>query len=831
MSQLHPMRLCIHGHFYQPPRENPWTGELEAQESALPHHDWNERISRECYAPNGASRLLDAKGRIRGLVNNYRWMSFNFGPTLLEWMDAHDPETLERIKEADRLSRDDQDGHGNALAQVYNHIIMPLGTDRDRRTQIAWGAREFQDRFGRHPEGMWLAETAIDMPTVVALIEGGIRFTVLAPTQADRFRPLGSDTWTDVSDNTIDPSRPYRIFPLDAQGEPLCAGHLDVFFYDGPISSAVGFEHLLRDAGVYHERLKAAWNPEGGVPKLVSVGTDGESYGHHEPFGDMALAFLFDTLAPRDGVVPSNFGHFLSLRPPVEEVRLKNAHGTGTAWSCAHGTARWREDCGCSTGGGPGWTQAWRAPLREAMDLARSHAESAWDLLSPALFRDPWKARVEWISTRTGTVRLGEWERVHLRPEAAGRGEEAARLMELVRMGQFSLTSCAWFFDDLGGLEPVQNLRYALRVCELLVEMGRPSPEAAIRGILRSARSNVEGRTGEWIWDNWVRPVLPPSRRTVAQAAVRLLLGAATDELHGIRVIESFSPNSGTLLARFEWTDPVTHRPAIFRALAHAKDGGSSRAWVLPGDGDFPIHADAQGTPVESANLDAAWGGPAIEAGDFDLDTRRALSEARIRNAMEEVRSDLEALDQHTMLARADLHALRTPIPQHLSFARGILLEEELAAAVLEVLEDPALPLVERIRTILHQAAAEGVQLRLPLPDRHYDRKLQALMSRIWSHPEPSGVASLILLLDLAEQARFPVSKAPLENLASRLRTEDLHPLLRGSTILPADQERASLWIAILERLNFDMDLERERLGIPSGIAAADLAAPRTIPA
>jgi hypothetical protein len=830
MSKPHPMRLCIHGHFYQPPRENPWTGELEAQESALPHHDWNERISRECYAPNGASRLLDAKGRIRGLVNNYRWMSFNFGPTLLEWMDSHDPETLERIKEADRLSREDQDGHGNALAQVYNHIIMPLGTDRDRRTQVSWGAREFEDRFGRRPEGMWLAETAIDMATVVALIEGGIRFTVLAPTQADKFRPLGSDSWTDVSDNTIDPSRPYRIFPLDALGEPLCAGHLDVFFYDGPISSAVGFEHLLRDAGVYHERLKAAWNPDGGVPKLVSVGTDGESYGHHEPFGDMALAYLFDSLAPRDGIVPCNFGHFLSLRPPVEEVRLKNVHGDGTAWSCAHGTDRWKSDCGCSTGGGPGWNQAWRTPLRQAMDLARERAESAWDALAPFLFADPWKARVEWISTRTGAIRQSEWEHSHLRPEAAARGSEAARLMELVRMGQFSLTSCAWFFDDLGGLEPVQNLRYALRVCELLVELGKPSPEAEIRKILAGARSNVEGRTGDWIWDHWVRPALAPSRRTVAQAAVRLLMGAATEELHGIRVLDSRACGPEAILARLEWMDPVTRRPSIFRSLAQARDGGSSRAWVLPGDGDFPSHLDADGDLRESGALEIDWGGEAIEASDFDLDTRRALSEARIRRAMEGVRSDLESLDQHTMLARADLHSLHTVVPQHLSFARRILLEEELASAVLGVLEDPTLPLVERIRAILREARTEGIELRLPLPDRHYDRKLQELMARIWSHPEPSGVATLILLLDLAEQAKFPVSKAPLENLASRLRTEDLHPLLRRSTIAPADTAHAALWVSILERLNFDMDLERELLGIPSGTTVADLTAPRTIP-
>jgi len=297
-TNQHPMRLCIHGHFYQPPRENPWTGRIESQESAAPHHDWNARISRECYAPNGASRLLDGWGRIRAVANNYRWMSFNFGPTLLDWIARNDSETLDRILEADRDSRKDQGGHGNAIAQVYNHAILPLGTRRDRRTQIQWGLRDFERRFGRKAEGMWLAETAIHMETVVDLIEAGVKFTVLAPTQADRVRSLRGDEWTDVSDGSIDPGEAYRIFPLGEDGEPLCAGHLDVFFYDGPISSAVGFEHLLRDAGSYFGKLRGAWDPATEIPRLVSVATDGESYGHHEPFGDMALAYLYESLCP-----------------------------------------------------------------------------------------------------------------------------------------------------------------------------------------------------------------------------------------------------------------------------------------------------------------------------------------------------------------------------------------------------------------------------------------------------------------------------------------------------------------------------------------------------
>lgn len=816
MQHPQPMRLCIHGHFYQPPRENPWTGAIEAQESASPHHDWNERISRECYAPNGASRLLDAKGRIRGIVNNYRWMSFNFGPTLLEWMALHDPETLERIREADRQSAKDQNGHGNAIAQVYNHAILPLGTDRDRETQIAWGLQEFRDRFGRDAEGMWLAETAINMDTVVALIKAGIKFTVLAPSQAERVRPFGEDAWKDVSDNSIDPSRAYRIYPLDSFGEPLCAGHLDVFFYDGPISSAVGFEHLLRNAEGYLARLKAAWQEGDPLPRLVAVGTDGESYGHHEPFGDMALAYIFDTLAPRDRIVPTNFGHFLSLRPPVEEVRLKNAHGEGTAWSCAHGTGRWQRDCGCSTGGGNGWNQRWRAPLREAMELARQAAEACWDRLSPALFANPSVARTSWISTRTGRLSRQEWLDATLLPSQRSRALESLRLMELVRLGQFSLTSCAWFFDDLGGLEPVQNMRYACRVCELLVELGEQSPEAEILAILAEARSNVDDRSGDWIWNHWVKPHVDPIRKVAARAVLHHQMhGEVPRDLAATWSARDVdSPAPGFLLARIEYQDPATAEHRVFRCLARSILGESARTWIMDEDGPFPAVEWTADTDILARRIEASWGPEPIEAGDLDLDARQELAETRIRHSLQDVHADLEALDEHASKARSDIQSLHMPVPSHLSFARRILLEEALTSSILQVLEDPTVGGVDNIRQILACARSEGLDLRLSLPGRHFDRRLQDLMNLVWDRPEDSDVATLVLLLDLAEEAGLPVSKAPLENRAARLRDERLHPILRAPQIAEEERRRSLLWVGVLERLNFDMDIEREMLGV-----------------
>lgn len=815
MHQTQPMRLCIHGHFYQPPRENPWTGSVEAQESAHPHHDWNERISRECYAPNGASRLLDPKGRIRGVVNNYRLMSFNFGPTLMEWLAQHDPETLERIREADRLSMQDQNGHGNAIAQVYNHAILPLGNDRDRETQIAWGLREFRDRFGRDAEGMWLAETAIDMATVVALIKAGVKFTVLAPSQADSVRPFGADKWSDVSDNSIDPSRAYRIYPLDNLGEPLCAGHLDLFFYDGPISSAVGFEHLLRDAGGYLARLKGAWRPDHTDPRLVAVGTDGESYGHHEPFGDMALAYLYETLAPAEGIVPTNFGHFLSIRPPVEEVRLKNAHGEGTAWSCAHGTGRWSRDCGCSTGGRGDWNQQWRTPLRKAMDTAREAAERCWDGLAPSLFLDPQAARESWISTRTGATSRDAWLKQTLKQGQEHRRHEALALMELVRMGQFCLTSCAWFFDDLGGLEPVQNMRYAYRVCQLLVDLGSPSPEATLRAILSEARSNVDDRSGEWIWDSWVKPMIEPARMVAARTVLRLRGGSQSPmaDQTGCTVETVSEPASGFLLAKVLWTDPATETQRCFQCLARVFPGESAKVWIVEGKVPPDIGVLDRSTP--ESLIHRAWGAP-IHAGDLDLDARRDLAEMRTLESMKEVREDLEALDAHASKARADLHALHLPVPEHLSLARRALLEDSLASGIMKVLEDPTIATVSEIRKLLAASREDGMELHLAIPARHFDRRLQDLMSAIWAQPRRTDVAALLLLLDLAEEAGLPVSKAPLENLAWRLREDRLHPGLRKPALTDDVRRDSILWVDVLERLNFDMDLERELLGLPA---------------
>lgn len=528
-----PLYFAIHGHFYQPPRENPWTGEIENQPSASPFHDWNDRIAAQCYSPNAASRVLSGSGRIQNIVNNYEFMSFNFGPTLMGWIRTHLPDTYRRIQEADAKTVK-RLGHGNAIAQVYNHIIMPLASPQDRITQIRWGIKDFETHFGRKPEAMWLAETAINMDVVVDLIREGIRFTILSPTQAESFRPLNEKDgeWKGCENTDIDTTRPYRIHPVDANGKKLCDGFLDVFFYNPWLSSAVGFEHLLRDANVFGKRIQDAFDANRDEPQLVSIGTDGESYGHHEPFGDMCAAWLFNHYAPEHGMIPVNFGWFLEHFPPRFEVKLKNAHSEGCSWSCAHGVGRWYRDCGCSTGGGPGWNQKWRTPLRDAMNFLKKFADDVFLREFEKISKvDPWEARNRYIDVlvkpEESTRKESFLNEILKDPNDKKARSSAIRLLEVQKFCLFTFTSCGWFFNDIEGLEPVQNMRYAERAMELLrpfLPINHPIRDQFL-SILGRATSNEHHWSGTEVFVRYAMPDMPVALKLLAERAVVLHMG------------------------------------------------------------------------------------------------------------------------------------------------------------------------------------------------------------------------------------------------------------------------------------------------------------------
>ena len=438
--------IVIHGHFYQPPRENPWLESVEVQDSAAPYHDWNERVTAECYAPNTAARRVDEHDRVLDIVNNFEKISFNVGPTLFAWLARHRPDVYAKILEADRASVAARGGHGNALAQVYNHMIMPLAPRRDKVTQVRWGIEDFRARLGREPEGLWLPETAVDSESLEVLAEAGVKFTILAPHQALRVRPLGAETWEAAGG--IDPSRAYLW--RGPRGLTLA-----IFFYDGPISRAIAFERLLDRAEHVVAWLNAAFSDARPWPQLVHCATDGETYGHHRRFGEMALAAAVQQIEAEGAATLTNYGAFLAAHPPTHEVEIREQ----TSWSCAHGVERWRADCGCRTRGD--WHQRWRAPMREALDWLRDQIDPFFEARASAHLKDPWAARDAYVAIvlDRSAQRLDGFFAVHARaPLDTAARVEARRLLELERNRLLMYASCGWFFDEISALEPVQTL-------------------------------------------------------------------------------------------------------------------------------------------------------------------------------------------------------------------------------------------------------------------------------------------------------------------------------------------------------------------------------------
>ena len=472
--------ICIHGHFYQPPRENAWLEVIEIQDSAHPYHDWNERISAECYAPNSASRILDkVGGTIKNITNNYSRISFNFGPTLLSWMEMYDRETYEGILEADRESVLRFGGHGSAIAQVFNHMILPLANKRDKQTQVIWGIRDFEHRFKRKPEGMWLAETAVDTESLEILAEQGILFTILAPRQAKAIRKIGEHSWTNVNDQTIETKKAYKC--------NLPSGRsISLVFYDGNISQSVAFNGLLNDGKRFAESLINTLSPTDDEPQMVHIATDGETYGHHHKHGEMALAFALDYIEKQSDLELINYAAFISRFPPKDEAQIIE----DSSWSCVHGVERWRSNCGCNSGK-PGFTQTWRKPLRESLDWLRDTLSEIFEIEAKKSFRDPWEARNEYI--KVVLKRTDETVKRFIKTQALPDVDtnKALRLMEMQRHAMLMYTSCGWFFDEISGIETVQVIQYACRAIQLSKQLTDQDLEGAFLQLLEEAPSNV----------------------------------------------------------------------------------------------------------------------------------------------------------------------------------------------------------------------------------------------------------------------------------------------------------------------------------------------------
>jgi alpha-amylase/alpha-mannosidase (GH57 family) len=532
--------FVVHGHFYQPPRENPWTEVVAREPSAAPAHDWNERITDECYRPNGWARIVDDRGRVVAIVDDYAHLSFNVGPTLLSWLEAHHPDVLARMVDGDRLG-------GGAIAQAYNHMILPLADERDVRTQVRWGLADFRHRFGREAQGIWLPETAVNDDVLRVLAEEGVGFTILAPNQAVAVRPLDADAWHDVADGSIDGSHAYRW--VDPHDE---AKTVDLVFYDGGLSHDLAFSLSSMSA----EALVARADREG----LTMAATDGETFGHHHTFAERTLAYALPVVAAREGVQVTNVAAFLADHPPAWQVRVRES-----AWSCAHGVGRWKEDCGCSTGAHPGADQRWRAPLRQALDLLRDAGVEVFERRGKAVLGDPWAARDAYVDVVLGGRTVESFAEEHVTGDLV----EALTLLEQQRHALLMYTSCAWFFWDLAGLETVQCLRYAARAVDLLAELGEEPPTAAFLAVLAEARSNRPGEgTGADVWRTHVEPArVDPARAAAHVALAGLLARRPEGEVVAWEIVEdhhradqrgALRTDAGTVTLRHKRTRRVT---------------------------------------------------------------------------------------------------------------------------------------------------------------------------------------------------------------------------------------------------------------------------------
>lgn len=518
--------LAIHGHFYQPPRENPWLESIELQDSAAPFHDWNERINNECYNPNSVSKIVDNKNRILDVVNNYEFISFNIGPTLLSWMEDFAPLAYERVIKADIESVQEHDGHGNAIAQVYNHMIMPLANEKDKQTQVIWGIKDFETRFGRKPEGMWLAETAVDDDSLRVLVENDIKFTVLSPYQALKIKKFADKEWTDVSWGNIDPARAYRYYIKSMPDK-----YIDLFFYDGAISKSVAFDEILKDGNKFVRRLKEGISENREYAQLVNIATDGESYGHHTKFGDMALSYVLRVRAKEEGFTIVNYAQYLEKFPPEMEVDIKQA----SSWSCFHGVGRWKEDCGCSTGGHPGWNQKWRKPLRDALDYLRDELVTIFEKEAKNYFKkDIWDVRNKYIDVILDRSELiiKKFQKENFIADLTEEQKvKAMELLEIQRQAMLMYTSCGWFFSEISGIETTQIMKYAARAMQLAQAFSKKDLEKKFLDILAEAKSNFnEFGTGKDIFEKFVKPSIVTTKQMASLWAISSIYEDFEDE-------------------------------------------------------------------------------------------------------------------------------------------------------------------------------------------------------------------------------------------------------------------------------------------------------------
>jgi alpha-amylase/alpha-mannosidase (GH57 family) len=790
--------VAIHGHFYQPPRENPWLEIIETEESAHPFHDWNERIALECYRPNAHARVLDGKGKILEIINNYSSISFNFGPTLLPWQEQRFPSVYEKVLQADREGMR-RFGHGNAMAQVYNHIIMPLANDRDKETEVLWGTADFEKRFHRKPEALWLPETAVNYATLRTLVKYGMRYLILSPFQASRARSFGGRKWSDVSQGRIDTTRPYRCFIKDASGKKILDQFIDIFFYNGTISKEIAFGDLLKDGNALCDRFSQFYQESKEKPQLIHVATDGETYGHHMKFGEMALAYALAKGFPARGFELINYAAFLKRFPPVHEVEIdEGPKGEGTSWSCTHGVGRWKENCGCSTGGEPGWNQEWRRPLREALDLLRDELSRVFEREGKEIFQDVWQARngyIEVILNRSPERVKSFFEQYGAKGLDEKGTLKGLKLLEMQRHLLQMYTSCGWFFVDLAGIETVIILQHASRAIQLAAEWTGEEIEKTFVRNLSEARSNVpEMGKGDQVYERLVKPKWVTPEKVVNHFAITSLLDSGDGEkkVFSYRVekihYEKMEKEENLLvIGQVRVTSEIIPEPKEFFFGLIPSKKEVFRTWVLEKKEGLDFSAIKEkgqeglgkGEEEMTKVLTSLLGNLVLTMRDTFKEERQAIFQKIIQREFDEHCHIYADLFDRTKQAVEALSREGLQIPYEIRVAAEVTLSDRLFQEINELKSDfKGATKREEIDRIVEEAKEHGYHLRKEKSLWALNELLMDRMNGLQKHKGPdlsrqSELAEEVLtLLDLAKKWDLEISLQEAQNSMSQILEE-----------------------------------------------------------
>ena len=817
--------LTIHGHFYQPPRENPWLEAIELQDSALPFHDWNERINKECYNPNSVSKIVDSRNRILDVVNNYEYMSYNFGPTLLSWMEQFAPLTYERIIKADIESIAEHNGHGNAIAQVYNHIIMPLANEHDKETQIKWGIRDFEYRFGRKPEGMWLAETAVDDDTLRILEANGIKFTILSPYQADKFKKKGDKEWTDVSWGNIDPARSYKYNIKSAPGKSI-----DLFFYDGAISRSVAFDELLKDGNKFIKRLKEGVSDCRDFPQIVNIATDGESYGHHTKFGDMALAYVLKVKAKDEGFKITNYAEYLEKYRSDCEVEIKQA----SSWSCFHGVGRWKEDCGCSTGGHPGWNQKWRKPLREALDYLRDELVIIFEQEGSKYFDNVWEVRNNYIDVilDRNEMNVKKFQQENFKPDLSDEQKvHAMELLEIQRQAMLMYTSCGWFFSEISGIETVQIMKYAARAMQLATKFSNKDLETHFLEILSEAKSNIpEHGTGKDIFERFVKPSIVTTKQIASLWALSSLYQDFEDEesvyCYTIKkeAYKKVQKGSSTfVVGHIEIQSKITLQKSNVMFALMQYSGGDFHCAIKEYSDDFEFNKIKTNliktflmNPLTEIirSMDECFGKEYFTLKDIFIEERRKILQILLKGKLEKFSQTYQVMYDEGKGSIYHLQGLGLKIPDEFKISAAYALSHKFNDIVVHsggFLDDDS---IQQAMDINYEAKKIDIQLDKSPSNKIFSKKILQNINRLVHSFEIQQADVLLEIFDSINKLELQIDISEAQNIYFSKIYHKIGDIIESGTAnkRASNKKFIEMLLEIGENLNINTEFYRKKL-------------------